>query len=73
MLNVVVLPEPFGPMRPSISPFIDIEAEIVDGDETAEAAREPVDFEHGGHEASPPLAVDHLRGAAVLPALAQTL
>ena len=47
---VVVLPAPFGPIRPKISPSLDVERHVVDGDEPAVAfldAGDPDDG-HGG-------------------------
>ena len=41
----VVLPAPFGPMTPRISPGATSKRHVVDGDHTTEAARHPVDDE----------------------------
>ena len=35
-LNIVVLPAPFGPMRPKTSPVTNLQRHRVDGDEPAE-------------------------------------
>ena len=40
-LSTVVLPEPFGPIRPTISPALDAEADIVDRLEAAEDFASP--------------------------------
>ena len=39
-LKTVVLPEPFGPMRPTISPALHGEIELVDGTQSAEGHRQ---------------------------------
>ena len=39
-LNAVVLPAPFGPMRPKIEPSLDLERDVVEGDDAAESQRE---------------------------------
>ena len=44
--KIVVLPAPFGPIRPRISPSPQVEAGVVDGADPAEALDEPVDLEH---------------------------
>ena len=44
-LTSVLLPEPFGPIRPSRSPARDLEVDAVERDEAAEALAEPVDVE----------------------------
>ena len=36
MLKIVLLPEPFGPIRPQNLALIDLEGHVVDGRETAE-------------------------------------
>ena len=36
-LNAVVLPAPFGPIRPEIVPCLDVERDAVEGDDAAEA------------------------------------
>ena len=36
-LNAVVLPAPFGPMRPEMWPCLDVERDAVEGDDSAEA------------------------------------
>ena len=41
----VDLPEPFGPIRPRISPARDAERHVLDGDQAAEALGEAVDLE----------------------------
>ena len=46
-LNVVVLPAPFGPMRPVMTPPRAVERHVVDGHETAEADGEAFDHEVG--------------------------
>ena len=40
-LSSVVLPEPFGPMRPTISPWLEREIDVVDGRQTLEAHDDP--------------------------------
>ena len=47
MRNVVVLPAPFGPSRPKISPRLTTETHMVDRDKFAEAPIEIVDLDHG--------------------------
>ena len=44
--KTVVLPAPFGPMSPTISPGATREVEPVDGLQPAEALGEPADLEH---------------------------
>ena len=36
MRKVVVLPAPFGPSKPNISPRVTVEADVIDGRESAE-------------------------------------
>ena len=43
----VDLPEPFGPIRPRISPGADREADVLDGDQAAEALGQPADLADG--------------------------
>ena len=45
-LKVVLLPEPFGPIRPRISPCADLKGNLVDGQEASEALGQPLDCEH---------------------------
>ena len=49
-LNAVVLPAPFGPIRPAISSFSTVERELVESEDAAEASADVVDLEqrHGG-------------------------
>ena len=49
----VVLPAPFGPIRPTISPCVDREADTVDGVQAAEPARHLVEFEQRRHRDPP--------------------
>ena len=44
-LNSVVLPAPFGPIRPRISPSFDRERDAVQRDDAAETQRDVADFE----------------------------
>ena len=44
-LNIVLLPAPFGPMRPRISPGWIVERQVVDGDEAAELLARRADLE----------------------------
>ena len=48
-LSTVVLPEPLGPSRPTISPAVDREAQRIDGQKAAEAAAEARDLEQRAH------------------------
>ena len=48
-LTSVVLPAPFGPIRPTISPLVDRQRETVDGAQAAERARDVVDLEQRAH------------------------
>ena len=50
-LNAVVLPAPFGPIRPTTSPSRDREAHVRDGDEPAEMHRDVLDRETEGRRA----------------------
>ena len=52
-LNAVVLPAPFGPIRPTISPSLDLEIEIGDGNKPAEMHGDVLDR----RERCPPAAV----------------
>ena len=66
-LNTVVLPAPFGPISAVMSPRADVEAEIVDGDQAAEAHGEMLDPQHSAgasprHQPCPSLT----RSAAML-------
>jgi hypothetical protein len=45
---IVVLPAPFGPMRPRISPWRSDEVDVVDGGDAAEALDSPCALEHDG-------------------------
>ena len=42
----MVLPEPFGPISPRISPFLDRQADVVDRDQAAERLAQAVELEH---------------------------
>ena len=45
-LNVVLLPEPFGPISPENLTLARFEGDLVDRQETAEALGQPLDCEH---------------------------
>ena len=47
MLKIVLLPEPFGPIRPRISPCSDLERHVVDGREAAEPFHQAFHDQHG--------------------------
>ena len=51
-LNAVVLPAPFGPISPTISPGSAVEGHAVERDDAAETLGDVVDFEEG-HGALP--------------------
>ena len=52
-LTSVLLPEPFGPMRPRRSPWSNVEVDAVERDEAAEALGHAFDLEQrGGHAAT---------------------
>ena len=53
-MNSVDLPAPFGPITERISRSRDVEGDVVDGDEPAEALGEVFDLEERGHRVSPP-------------------
>ena len=55
-LSTVVLPEPFGPSRPTISPAPTREAEAIDGHQAAEAARQARRPRAAAAHAAPPRA-----------------
>ena len=61
-LNSVVLPAPFGPIRPRISPGLDRQRDVVDGDQPAEPARQAGDLEERHAQ---PRRSDGRRSAAV--------
>ena len=44
-LNAVVLPAPFGPISPAISPSSTVERELVEREDPAEAPADVVDLE----------------------------
>ena len=46
MLNSVVLPAPFGPRMPTISPCSTLKSKVVDDDQPAEGARKRSEFKH---------------------------
>ena len=50
-LNSVDLPQPFGPIRPRISPSLHVEADAVDRGDAAEALLDVADLEDRGHGA----------------------
>ena len=47
VLKIVVLPAPFGPTSPRISPRLDFEIHVVDSPQPAEMDETPVDIKHG--------------------------
>ena len=72
MRMVVVLPEPFGPRKPTISPSATVHRDVVDDGLGAEALDEVVDFDgvHGGaRDAAYPLAFFFLVDIDDLPGL----
>ena len=46
-LNAVVLPAPFGPMRPEMCPSLDLERDAVERDDAAEPKRDVPNLEKG--------------------------
>ena len=50
MLKTVVLPAPFGPIKPINSPFSDLHAEIGNRGETAKPDRAVIQFEQAIHQ-----------------------
>ena len=54
LLNSVVLPEPLGPITPTISPGADRERDAVDGVDRAVRLPHVLDFEKGRHRVPPP-------------------
>ena len=51
-LKTVVLPDPFGPIRPVIVPCLDGERAVVDGDDAAEPLVRAFDLEQRAHDAA---------------------
>ena len=59
-LNSVLLPAPFGPMTAEDLALLDVEADVVDGDQAAEALGQVLDLEQAHSAAS-----RHPRRAAI--------
>ena len=57
-MKTVVLPDPFGPIRPVTVPPLDRERAVVDGRDAAEALAQPGDLEQRAHEATTSFARD---------------